>query len=103
MRILVTGSRDWCDDRVIYEALKEARGGTSHYQIHPADWIRYGKAAGPIRNGEMVDLGADICLAFLGSCSSSGCKQTRPHTSHGTTDCANYAESKGIPVKRFLA
>jgi YspA, cpYpsA-related SLOG family len=32
---------------------------------HPADWATYGKAAGPIRNKIMVDLGADMCIGFL--------------------------------------
>lgn len=31
---------------------------------HPADWAGHGRAAGPIRNQAMVDLGADLCIAF---------------------------------------
>lgn len=52
----------------------------------PADWNRNGKAAGPIRNQQMVDAGADICLAFpLGE-------------SRGTRDCMRRAEQAGIRV-----
>lgn len=56
---------------------------------HPADWDRYGKRAGPIRNQAMVDLGANVCLAFpLGE-------------SRGTRDCMRRAEAAGIPVINF--
>jgi len=58
---------------------------------HPADWDRYGKAAGPIRNREMVDAGADLVLAFPlpGPWSRS----------RGTWDCVGAAEAHGIPVQ----
>jgi hypothetical protein len=118
MRILVTGSREWDDRAMIYRALADARGDTPHDQmmivvgdargadriavryamdmdwgldIHRAAWGIQGKAAGIIRNIGMVDTGADICLAFI--------KDNSP----GATHCADYAESKGIPVKRYRA
>ena len=54
---------------------------------HPADWDKHGKAAGMIRNREMVALGADICLAFpIGR-------------SPGTRACIREAQRAGIPVR----
>lgn len=53
---------------------------------HPADWDQHGKSAGPIRNKKMVDLGADVCLAFpLGR-------------SIGTRHCMRLAQAAGISV-----
>jgi hypothetical protein len=34
-------------------------------ETFPADWTRLGKAAGPRRNQQMVDAGADMCIGFL--------------------------------------
>ena len=63
-----------------------SRGSRVTAEPHPADWGRHGKAAGPIRNQQMVDLGADVCLAFpLGR-------------SPGTRHCMRAAKKAGIPV-----
>lgn len=52
---------------------------------HPADWS-LGRRAGPLRNQAMVDLGADVCLAF------------QLEGSRGTRDCIDRAEHAGIDV-----
>jgi len=54
---------------------------------HPARWEELGRAAGVVRNGEMVNLGADMCLAF-----------PLPQ-SKGTIDCMMRCVEAGIPVK----
>jgi YspA, cpYpsA-related SLOG family len=94
MRIIVTGSRSWKDKKTIFKRLEKlgnhdgpddpteitivhgnAKGADQlaaecaymlGYVIEPhnADWDRYGKKAGPIRNQEMAKLGADLCIAF---------------------------------------
>lgn len=55
---------------------------------YSAHWDVYGKAAGVIRNQEMVDAGADVCLAFPSS----------EAPSRGTRDCIDRAKRAGIPV-----
>jgi hypothetical protein len=116
VRILITGSRTTTaeDDAYILDRVKRiaifpdhvtlvdgdcASGGADHacrawadeaphvtIETHPADWKRLGRDAGPARNQEMVDLGADLCLAF-------------PRKgSRGTWDCIQRAAEAGIPV-----
>lgn len=70
-------------------------------ESHPAKNHGSWPSCGPRRNAYMVDLGAHICLAFIGPCTSPRCRRTDPHGSHGATGCANLAEKHGIPVKRY--
>lgn len=53
---------------------------------YPAQWHRYGKKAGPIRNEEMVARGANIVLAFPAA------------VSPGTKHCMTVARRAGITV-----
>lgn len=56
-----------------------------HLLEFPADWKRYGKAAGSIRNQQMIDEGQpDLVVAFPGG--------------NGTADMINKAEKVNIPV-----
>lgn len=62
-------------------------------EVHRADWKKYGRAAGPIRNKQMVELGADLCLAFPDHPQNQG-----SHGSRGTWNCVDLAQQAGIPV-----
>jgi len=55
-------------------------------EAHPADWSWGSPTAGHERNQAMVDLGADVCLAFIQG------------ESRGTRDCIKRARQAGIPV-----
>lgn len=72
-------------------------------EAHPANWRLYGPAAGFRRNQEMVDREPVVALAFVLPCRKPGCKQPRPHDSHGTADLSARALGAGIPVKRYCA
>lgn len=54
----------------------------------PANWWKYGKAAGPIRNQEM----AEYAEALIAVCKNH---------SVGTTNMINEAKSRGLVVKAF--
>ncbi|MGY6019554.1 DUF2493 domain-containing protein [Streptomyces spinosirectus] len=119
-RVLVTGSRDWHDQHAIWDALATAtreapddqdlvivhgacpsgadhiahewaRGYGATIEAHPANWVINGKRAGFIRNQLMVNLGADVCLAFI------------RNGSRGASHTARLAEQAGIPVRRWTA
>jgi hypothetical protein len=57
------------------------------FKEFPADWTRYGRAAGPIRNKQMLDEGRpDQVMAFL----AKGSK--------GTKNMIEQAQKRGLPV-----
>jgi hypothetical protein len=118
-RILVTGSRDLTDHKAVQRhialAAAQAPPGTRviivhgnapgadtfadraalslglHPEAHDAPWHLLGQAAGPARNQEMVDAGADLCLAFF----------KRGGRNIGTADCAARAIAAGIHLKTY--
>jgi SLOG family YspA-like protein len=58
------------------------------FEGYPADWKKHGKAAGPIRNKQMLDEGKpDLVIAFLAP------------NSRGTRNMIDQAEKAGVPVK----
>jgi hypothetical protein len=119
-RVLITGSRDWTDRDAIWTALADTMSPLPHdvepvivhgacpsgadaiahnwavrygatVEQHPANWQLNGKRAGFIRNAHMVNLGADLCLAFI------------KDGSRGASHTAALAEKAGIPVRRWTA
>lgn len=56
---------------------------------HPADWPRFKLAAGPIRNQQMVDAGADQAVGMV------------LRRSRGTRGCMQLAEAAGIPTTLY--
>lgn len=108
MRILVCGGRDFDDYNILSQHLNQyissgltlihgaARGADSlaerwakdnadNIEAYPADWDKYGKRAGYIRNVQMLNEGKpDLVIAFPGG--------------KGTQMMINLAEAAGIPV-----
>jgi hypothetical protein len=109
MRVLVCGSRHFNDYELLERTLSEieiteviegeARGADTFSRIYaerhgipvlrfPAEWDKYGKAAGPIRNSQMLTEGKpQLVVAFLGP------------NSRGTQNMINQAKKANIPVK----
>jgi len=112
MRILVCGGRNFKDRNLLYKALLPYRDEEDITIIHgnasgadtlgriwaeaffhkiepyPADWNKYGKRAGYIRNVQMLNEGKpDLVVAFPGG--------------KGTQMMINLAEAAGVPVVRI--
>ena len=108
-RIVVTGGRDFCDAPALVRALDAiyaegpfrlaqggARGADGRARdwasargvgcvTYAADWQRYGRAAGVIRNREMLqDFAPDLVVAFPGG--------------RGTQHCCDTARKMGITI-----
>ena len=114
MRILITGERHWTCHELAEAVLNRlivrygpnlvvvhggACGVDQSFQVacetmgvtvepHLADWKGLGNVAGPARNREMVQAGADLCIGLHRSLASS----------KGTKDCVRQALAAGIPV-----
>ena len=108
MRILICGDRNWTNipliagwlatvprDTVIIQG--DARGADSiakdaalslglEVESYPANWAQYGRAAGPIRNKQMLDTKPDFVMAFHSDITSS----------KGTANMLKIAKQKGI-------
>lgn len=81
---LVSGACPRGADRIAEEHAT-MRGWT--VERYPADWTRYGRRAGFVRNQAMVDLGADVCVIFVRDGSA------------GATHTGRAAEKAGIPTR----
>ena len=118
LRILICGSRDWSDKRRIgrylddllvaeglepanlvvihgackgadYHAGMEAKGRGISVVEYPANWVKHGLCAGPVRNQQMIDDGKpDRVIAFHADLNSS----------KGTKDMVARAKFHDIPV-----
>lgn len=112
LRVLVCGSRDWTDKAAIEKELRllpagsvvihgDCRGADRiagqiaqslglEVEAFPADWETHGKAAGPLRNRQMLAEGRpDTVLAF----------HEHLEASRGTADMVKKARAARIQVK----
>jgi len=113
MKVVITGDRNWTDRGKIRDRLSLLPPGSTvivggcrgadqlaeeeAYKLGNtiilirADWATYGRAAGPIRNGWMLDEEPDLVLAFHPNLAES----------KGTADCVRQARKRGIPVEHI--
>lgn len=118
MRVLVCGDRNWEDHWIIMRVLRGIYEGARDWmwplvvvhgaapgadsmanacagdigavvEPYPAEWDKYGRAAGPRRNQQMLDEGKpDVVLAFHDNLAES----------KGTGDMVRRAKKAGLPV-----
>ena len=113
MKLIWCGDRNWNNYQLIYLTMQilkdklgsftviegEANGADTlsrkaaealglEVEKYPANWNKHGKAAGPIRNTEMLKAGADGILAFHDDLSKS----------KGTKNMVEQALNAGLPV-----
>lgn len=76
-------------------ALAMNETGEKAFIVRPfqANWRKYGKAAGPIRNRKMLDEKPDLVIAFHADLSRS----------RGTKDCVEEALRRGLKVSHVAS
>jgi len=109
MRVIVCGSRKWSNAAAVYGRITELPSDTTiiegnasgadrlaaqaaralgmSWESYSPAWIIHGRRAGVIRNQQMLDLGADLVLAFWDG------------RSRGTADMIRRAKAAGVPVE----
>lgn len=113
MLVLCCGDRDWKDKRLPFDVLAGLKQEHSELRVieggqrgadflcfcaadllrlpvrtEKAEWGKFGKAAGPIRNRRMLDMNPDLVIGFHDDIDSS----------KGTRDCLKEARKRGIEV-----
>lgn len=116
MRILICGDRNWSDSEFIGRVLDsylsqhkkvtvihgacrgaDSLGAREAYRrgleviAVPAQWKLYGRAASPIRNKQMLDMGVDMVIAFHNDIESSA----------GTRNMLLQSSKRGVPYKLY--
>jgi hypothetical protein len=108
MKVLVTGSRSWTNKEIIKKAIQYSGATTIIHGVangadniannvalelglptilYPANWAKYGRSAGIVRNRMMLDREKpDLIVAFWNG------------TSRGTQHMIDYARMKGYNV-----
>ena len=117
-RVIVAGGRDFLDEEYLNTSLDKLREEYADIEIvsghasgadklaeayaeklgialkvFPADWKKYGRAAGPIRNKQMLDYiieGNPVVVAFWDG------------KSKGTKNMINQAKKQGVDCKIFM-
>ena len=77
-------AREWC----------KSRRGRVTFRVFRADWLSYGRDAGPLRNARMVEAGADAAIAL----STRAVCLAFPRGGPGTADCLRRARGAGFRV-----
>ena len=111
-RVLICGDRDYKHEQKIFDYIQalnplediiihgNARGADASASTaaklfgfaiigFPAQWNKYGKAAGPIRNQQMLDEGKPDLIVYF---------HDNIKKSKGTKDMVGRAEKAGLPV-----
>lgn len=111
MKVIVCGSRTWRNRSLIARHIRSLPPGTLvihgnargadriagelaeyyGYDVKPmpADWKKFGRAAGPIRNGQMLLEKPDLVIAFMDA----------QNPTRGTQDMMDQAKAAGVEVR----